>query len=107
MDADKENLPASGKRKYCFICGLMEKGISLFRVPSGKLKLWSESILKPGLTTRSLLCEAHFDISEISKNVKVGSEYIKLPRTRLVSKDVLPSKLLGGIKFFNYFCESC
>jgi len=106
MDAVKENVsPPSKANEYCFICGGIDKenDISLFYIPSGKFSVWERLIVKPGLTARSRLCEAHFEPGEIDKGVLVGDTFVRRPRARLLTKDVVPSKNLGGNNLFQFY----
>ena len=109
MDAVQGQVsPPSKAKEYCFICGGIDKenDVSLFYIPSGKFSVWQRIIVKPGLTARSRLCEAHFLPSEIHKGVIVEGKFVKKPRARLFSKDVVPSKHLGGNSAFGFYFSS-
>lgn len=99
MDAVKEKVSSpSMNKEYCFICGGIDKenDISLFTIPSGKFSVWEKLIVKQGLVARSKLCEIHFEQSEICKGFLVGDKFVRNPRARLISKEIVPSKHLGG-----------
>ncbi len=86
----------SERREYCFICGKIDKenDIALFRVPSGKLEDWQKQICRPGLRKSSLLCEVHFEDSEIDRGPVIQNELHRAPRRHLISKNVIPTQHL-------------
>lgn len=97
MDAVEEKVsPPSKAKEYCFICGGIDKEnyVSLFYIPYGKFSVWQRIIVKPGLTARSRLCEAHFLPSEIDKEVIVEGKFVKKP------------KHLGGNYIFDFYFHS-
>lgn len=82
------------KVQYCFICGKIdqENWKILFEVPIDKVDEWQKVIAKPGLKKRSLLCEEHFEETDIDKGFQLGDLFQLATRRQLVSKVVLPTR---------------
>ena len=65
-------------------------------MPNRKVVKWQKLIEKPGLNSQSKLCEVHFDESHIVRGFVVGNQFNPMPRIRLITKDVVPTKHLTG-----------
>ncbi|KAK4013575.1 hypothetical protein OUZ56_026128 [Daphnia magna] len=89
-------LKLKSSRKTCFFCGVNyqdeNKRIGIFGVPKNKFSSWQ--LIIPELKQASLLCEKHFDESDVLKGFTDGTVYHPYGRWRL-SISAVPQHFLG------------
>ena len=83
-------------RKTCCFCGSSyvneNKRIGIFSVPKNKFCSWK--LIIPELKQASLLCENHFDETDVVKGFSDGKEFHPHERWRL-SSSAVPKHNLG------------
>ncbi len=90
--------PVKGNKKFCHICGNIQgnenRNVSIFTIPKKKLSSWQ--LIIPQVKQNSVLCERHFDPSDIVKGFTDGVSFHEYQRWRL-SPAAVPKHFLGNI----------